>query len=186
MRKMLFIVGSPRRNGCTSKIADLVIQGTGSVFQVRKIVLGDLKLNFCLGCKSCFSTRKCVQRDSMDQLFEAIFDADILVMAVPSYWGDVPGQMKVFFDRSTPLCDENGGTIVPAGKRGYSIAVRAGQRIEENLQLIKAMEHYYGHLGIRSEGNATFERIADIEDIGKSSEVVEKAIKFGQMIASAK
>jgi hypothetical protein len=46
--------------------------------------------------------------------------------------------LKVFFDRSTPLCDTNGGTIIPKDKIGISVAVRTGQRVEENIHLVEA------------------------------------------------
>lgn len=72
-----------------------------------------------------------------------------VIIASPSYWGDVPGQLKVFFDRCTPLCNTGeGGTSVPKGKVGISIAVRAGTRQEENMHLIDS-EHYFGHLEVK-------------------------------------
>lgn len=46
--------------------------------------------------------------------------------------------MKVFFDRSTPLCDTNGGTIISKDNIGISVAVRTGQRVEENIHLVEA------------------------------------------------
>lgn len=184
--KALFIVGSPREKGSTSLIADKIIEGMNdSGIQVKKFVLGMMKIGYCLGCKTCQTSRKCVQQDDMEVLFQEIFASDILLIAAPSYWGDVPGQLKVFFDRSTPLCDTNkGGTPVPAGKKGFSVAVRAGSRVEENLHLTGAIEHYYGHLGIKPITGWTFERINEVNDITENPELLQRANEIGRELVT--
>ena len=55
-------------------------------------------------------------------------DADFVVIAAPSYWAEVPGQLKVFFDRSTPYGDTNPSRRLWRKKpaKGIAIAVRAG------------------------------------------------------------
>lgn len=73
-----------------------------------------------------------------------------LVIAAPSYWADVPGQLKTFFDRNTPFGDTNPNRIVKAKKQvlGVSIVVRAGNSEKENEIILDFIEHYYGHMGI--------------------------------------
>jgi len=43
---------------------------------------------------------KCVLKDDLAQVLDSIRDADILVMATPTYYADVSGQMKTFIDRT--------------------------------------------------------------------------------------
>lgn len=38
------------------------------------------------------------------------------MIALPSYWADVPGQLKTFFDRNTPYGDTNDNRILKASK----------------------------------------------------------------------
>ncbi len=183
--KILFIVGSPRDKGCTSLIADRVIEGIGEGIEMRKYVLGNMRISYCLGCKRCSSTRECVQRDDMDILINDLHLSDIVIIAAPSYWGDVPGQLKVFFDRSLPLCDTNiGGTTTPGGKKGYSLAIRGGSKMEENEHLINSIEHYFGHLGIQPVKRITFERIYEVCDVVNNPEVEQKAYRFGREIVA--
>lgn len=184
--KALFIVGSPREHGCTSLMVDKIIEGmSGSGIDVTKHVLGKMKINYCLGCKTCQSSRQCVQSDDMDILINDLFTSDIVLIAAPSYWGDVPGQLKVFFDRSTPLCDTNeGGTSLPKGKKGYSVALRAGSRVDENQHLINAIEHYYGHLGIEPVDHWTFESINEVNDVLDNPDVLKKAFEGGRKIVA--
>jgi multimeric flavodoxin WrbA len=184
--KALFIVGSPREKGCSSLIVDRVIDGLEGKIDIVKHVLGKRVINYCLGCKACSTTRRCIQRDDMDILFRDMYKSDIIIIAAPSYWGDVPGQLKVFFDRSTPLCNTNqGGTPIPKGKKGYSIAIRAGNRAEENMQLIKSIEHYFSHLEIEPMDRLSFEGIKEIDDVLNNPDVLQKAYEFGQKIASS-
>lgn len=182
--KALCIIGSPRENGCTAFITKNIAQGmidTG--IEVKSYVLGTQNIKYCKGCKTCYKTRKCIQRDDMDQIIKDIFEADIVLIASPSYWGDVSGQLKVFFDRCTPLCNTGeGGTSVPKGKVGISVAIRAGQRQEENLHLINCIEHYFGHLEIKPIERYMIERIDDVSDFENRNEEVEKAYLCGRSI----
>lgn len=187
MMKALLIVGSPREKGCTSLIVDSVIDGMKeSSIAIKKYVLGSLTINYCMGCKSCQTSKQCVQCDDMDVLIHELLESDLILIAAPSYWGDVPGQLKVFIDRCTALCNENvGGTPVPPGKKGYSIAIRAGSRVQENQHLIDAIQHYYGHLGIEPVGQLTFERIHEVENILDNPDVLQRAHEFGRGIAAS-
>lgn len=102
--RALCIIGSPRENGCTSFIVQKVAQGMiDSGIDVKSYVLGVMDIKYCKGCKACYKSRKCVQRDDMDLIIKDLFESDIILVASPSYWGDISGQLKVFFDRCTPL-----------------------------------------------------------------------------------
>lgn len=182
--RALCIIGSPRENGCTAFITEKVVQGMiDSGIDVNSYVLGALNIGYCKGCKTCYRTRKCVQRDDMDRIIKDLFEADILLVSSPSYWGDVTGQLKVFFDRCTPLCNTGvGGTSVPRGKVGISIAIRAGLRQEENLHLINCIEHYFGHLEIKPVERYMIERIDDISDFESRNEEVKRAYLIGRNI----
>lgn len=183
--KALFIAGSPRVKGCTSLLVDRVMTGMrGCGISITKHVLGDMRIDYCLGCKTCYATRRCVQRDDMDMLVDELFESDLILIAAPSYWGDVPGHLKVFFDRSAALCDTlEGGTIVPPGKKGFSLALRAGRRQEENQHIIDTVEHYYGHLGIEPCGRITFEKVNEVDDILSDDVVSDRAVEFGRKIS---
>lgn len=175
------IIGSPQANGSTASIVDKIIEGMeiGGI-KVKRIMLGQKNINYCKGCKSCYETRRCIQSDDMDEIIKQLFESDIVLIASPSYWGDITGQLKVFFDRSTPLCDTgNGGTSVPKGKIGISVAVRTGQRIEENMHLIQAIEHYFGHLGIKPMSRFTIEGVQFKEDFEAKKDKVDEAVRLG-------
>ena len=75
--------------------------------------------------------------------------ADVILCAAPSYWADIPGQFKAFIDRCTPWCNTHTPHAkIKSGKRGYVIALRTGPGMHECEQIIRTIEHFYGHLEI--------------------------------------
>lgn len=183
MMKAVCVIGSPKSNGTTACIVDTVIDGMkASNIEVRRHVLGELNIGYCKGCMDCFTTKKCVQDDDMENVISDMMEADIVVIASPSYWGDITGQLKVFFNRSTPLSDTNGKTVVPKGKIGIAIAVRTGTREVENIHLVKAIEHYFGHLGIKPVKRLTVEKAQFKEDFLRNETKVNEAFEIGNNI----
>jgi multimeric flavodoxin WrbA len=141
------ISGSPKTEGSTITVLKLLEKELCQLgFSTEIEILDQCKIGFCKGCKKCESDLKCIQSDDMDRIIENIKTTDLLVLASPSYWGDITAQMKVFIDRCTPICENKS---VPKGKIGISISIRAGVRESENIHLLECFEHYFNHLKIK-------------------------------------
>ena len=150
----LVINCSPVRNGATAEIVRLVSERLSAKYSVRSVCIDDYHFSFCRGCRSCHATARCVQRDDVDLLMGELERADVIVAVSPSYWADVPGQFKAFIDRCTPWCNTHEPHArVPAGKRGYAIALRTGPGMKECERIIGSIEHFYGHLEIERRGS---------------------------------
>ncbi len=184
--KALCIIGSPKTNGSTARLVDRVIEGMRSQqIKVSRYVLDEMNINYCKGCEKCEVNRKCVQIDDMNLLIDEIYESDIVLLASPSYWGDVTGQMKTFIDRSLPLCNaKTGETPVPKGKFGVTVAVRAGNSKEENQHIVDTFNHYFGHLGIQPIAVLTAEGIRSIADLENDQTKLEEAYNLGQKLIS--
>jgi multimeric flavodoxin WrbA/GNAT superfamily N-acetyltransferase len=182
--KAIGIIGSPRDKGSTAYLVHKVLEGLkDSDFETRDIFLADLDLEYCIGCKTCEVTRQCQHDDRFDKLKQHFWDADIITIGSPSYWGDVTGHLKVMFDRFTPFCNTiDGKTIVPEGKKGIAIALRAGSSQRENVHIIESIDHFYGHLGIKPVGNMMVENIETIEDLKKKATEIEQAYQLGKAV----
>ncbi|MCP4540052.1 MAG: flavodoxin family protein [Chloroflexi bacterium] len=183
--KALCIIGSPREKGNTAFIVDRVIAGMEEKrVDVKRYGLGALNINYCKGCHSCEETRRCIQRDDMDLVIQDLFEADIVLVASPSYWGDVTGQLKVFIDRCTPLCNaKTGETFVPPGKVGAAVAIRAGKSVLENQHIIDAIEHFFGHLGIDLVEAYTLEGVDQLTDLEGKNIKIHEAYELGLRIS---
>lgn len=182
--KAICIVGSPREQGSTAFLVDRVIDGMRARgIEATVYVLGALRIGYCDGCRTCETSRKCVIRDDMDALLNGILEADIVLLASPSYWGDVTGQMKVFIDRSLPLCNAStGSTPVPPGKMGVAVATRAGSSRGETQHIVDTLEHYFGHLGIRMAATLTAEGVGCLADVESDQAKIQEARQLGMSL----
>ena len=152
----------------------------------KTISLGSADIKFCVGCKSCYQTGKCIHNDGMIEIIECIFDSDIILIASPSYWGDVTAQMKQFIDRCTPYCDTNENCLpLLKGKHGAAVVIRAGQNKKENEKLLSTIEHFLGHLKIPLQYRFTAEGIDTEDDLVKNPVVMERAKNFADEIVKS-
>ena len=69
-------------------------------FDVTCLSVSDLKVAPCTGCMVCRSRLSCVlPKDDAQRVLGLIEACDVLVVGAPCYWGNMPGQLKVLFDR---------------------------------------------------------------------------------------
>jgi multimeric flavodoxin WrbA len=70
-----------------------------------EVMLNDLEVRHCLGCRSCWSKTpgRCVQEDDMTGILAKYRDLDLTVLATPLYFYTLPGKVKDFVDRHLPL-----------------------------------------------------------------------------------
>ena len=164
--RALILNGSPVRDGATAAIAAKVAERLAGRFGVTCACIDDYRVGYCRGCRACHATAQCVLDDDVPRLMAELDRADVIVVVSPSYWADIPGQLKAFIDRCTPWCDthEPHATIAE-GKRGYVIALRTGPSMRECDRVIGSVEHFYGHLGIQAKGRLGLCAVASKEDI---------------------
>jgi len=102
MKKIVCLLGSPRPKGNSTTIAKRFCETAEKLgAQVTTFALNKLTYKGCQACMTCKTKLdKCVLKDDLAQVLDSIRDADILVMATPTYYADVSGQMKTFIDRT--------------------------------------------------------------------------------------
>ena len=185
--KAICIIGSPKDDGNTAQVVAKIIGGMSDIgIEVARYVLGSTNIHFCKGCKSCYETRRCIQRDDVDTILEDLLTADIVLVASPSYWGDVTGHLKVFIDRCLPLCNTiDGTTPVPSGKIGVAVAIRAGKSKGENQHLIDTIEHFFGHLKINPSYRFSIEGVQTRTDLATKTFELERAYELGLEIGQS-
>jgi len=108
-KRILAVVGSPRRNGNThilvSKIAEGAAANSGIV---EELLLGELSITECDGCHACWKGRDCSKNDDMQDLYPKISASDIVIFGTPVYWYGPTALMKAFIDRFVYFnCPEN-------------------------------------------------------------------------------
>ena len=103
-KKVLVIVGSPRRGGNSDAMADAFTRGAETAgAEVRRINVSELKIKACTACEQCWeSDRPCVFQDDMEKAYPLIEWADMFVFAFPLYYYTYPAQLKMFIDKLFP------------------------------------------------------------------------------------
>jgi multimeric flavodoxin WrbA len=102
MKKVTAFVGTPRKKSTYSAVRQFLdnLQSFGDV-ESEIVVLSDLWLGTCIGCKACFAKGEefCPLKDDRDVLIEKIMVSDGVVFASPNYSFQVSAIMKMFLDR---------------------------------------------------------------------------------------
>ena len=99
--KLLIINGSPRKKGLISQMLRIFHeQAIATGIEVTEVYANDLQIKPCMGCMACRSKRHCVlPEDDAQRVLTLIEQADAIVIGAPCYWGNIPGQLKLLFDR---------------------------------------------------------------------------------------
>lgn len=100
--KILILNGSPRANGNTSALTKAFAEGAQSAgHEITTFHVGSMKINGCLGCEYCHGKGegKCIQNDDMQQLYPAMKEADLVVLASSVYYWSFSGQLQSVITR---------------------------------------------------------------------------------------
>ncbi len=100
--KTVCLLGSPRMKGNSAALAEQFCETVKSLGgTVDTFALNKLSYRGCQGCMMCKTKlERCALKDDLEGVLDSIRDADILVMATPTYYGEVSSQMKGFIDRT--------------------------------------------------------------------------------------
>lgn len=101
---ILILNASPRKQGVTTTLLSEFEAAINPIHSTDVVRIHDLKIKPCIACLKCRPDKTCIlPRDDAHILGEKIQRADLLIIGSPVYWGNIPGTLKIFFDRSVPL-----------------------------------------------------------------------------------
>lgn len=100
--RILVLNGSPRSKGNTKQMVEAFQAGAKAAgHQVDVADVCRMKINGCLACEYCHSkgNGSCIQKDDMQEIYDLLKEAEMLVIASPIYYHGVSGQLKCVLDR---------------------------------------------------------------------------------------
>lgn len=123
MKKLLILNASPREKGNISQMAEeLSVKYEKLGFKVETVAVSKLQFHACTACMKCRSENKCIFNDDAAAVGEKIAEADIIAVAAPVWWGNIPGHLKSLFDRNVYRFMGEGKSGIPKpklkGKKG--------------------------------------------------------------------
>lgn len=95
---VLFLFGSPKRNGYTAQLCGAFLKGLAKTDSVKIVRLFDLLPKPCNDCGYCKAADGCSKKD-LDEFMADYLAADLIVVASPIYLLSLPAPMKALFDR---------------------------------------------------------------------------------------
>ena len=107
--KVLALNSSARSKGQTKTglLLDHLVAGMRDAgAEVEVVELRKKKVNYCIGCFTCFSKTpgKCLHKDDMaSELFPKWLESDLAVYASPLFYFTVNAEMKAFIERTAPI-----------------------------------------------------------------------------------
>jgi multimeric flavodoxin WrbA len=99
-KRVLAVVGSPRRGGNTDILVDEILKGAAQAgAETEKVILSDIDIRPCKACYACRPAGECIQKDDMADLLEKMKASGVWVFGTPVYWWGPSAQLKTFVDR---------------------------------------------------------------------------------------
>jgi multimeric flavodoxin WrbA len=99
--KTLAFFGSARKEGNTKALLDAFLEGLGEGREnsVEMVDAYRFSATPCKDCRYCWRRPGCVIPDDVQDVYQMIEDADVVVFASPVYFHSVTGPLKVIIDR---------------------------------------------------------------------------------------
>ena len=119
---VLIINASPRKKGVTTTLLSEIATAVDPSHEIEMVRIHDLNMKPCVGCMKCRPDHPCVlSPDDAHMLAGKIKRSDFIIIGCPVYWGNMPGPLKVFFDRNVPLfeyCEAKSIRYIPKPRLG--------------------------------------------------------------------
>jgi multimeric flavodoxin WrbA len=141
--KVLAFQGSPRIEGNT----DILLKETlkpihESGHDIRLFKLNSMNIKPCQDCGGCDKTGRCIINDDMDEVYDAIREADRIILASPIFFFGVSAQAKIMIDRCQSFWCEKYLLNKPIsegryGRKGLLLLV-GGMKKEVGIQCAEA------------------------------------------------
>jgi NAD(P)H-dependent FMN reductase len=186
---ILFLNGSPRKNGYTIQIMKCIEEGIDSKHNVEWIHAYDLRMEPCQSCLLCRPNNECsLPTDDGHHVWHKIRFADALVIGSPTYFGNISGPLKTLIDRSltafeslaanglempVPLHKGKKAAIVTACNAPFPIS----QLPNQSKGTLLAMETVLNSGGYDTVGSITLDGAVSKDSI--PLDIQETAKKFG-------
>ena len=100
--KILVLNGSPRPKGNTAALIAAFREGAESAgHQVSVLQVGTMNIGGCKGCEYCHTKGggACIQKDDMAEVYPALAESDMLLLASPVYYHGLSGQLESVISR---------------------------------------------------------------------------------------
>ncbi len=188
--KIIALLGSPRKKGNSTLLANHIILGAESQgATVESIYLNGLNIKPCQGCYACQAkdSQGCAVKDDMQAIYPKITEADALIIASPVYWFNMSAQTKIFMDRCIALFNENPEKSSLYGKK-IAIAMSYGDKdafCSGCINALRTFQDAYNFVGADIAG-MVYGSAEEPGEIASNTGLMQDAEALGEKLVSGK
>ncbi|MHC4444731.1 MAG: flavodoxin family protein [Planctomycetota bacterium] len=190
--KVLILNASPRKKGVTSILLAEIGNNISSTHSVETVAIDRMNMKPCRGCLKCRPDKECVlPKDDAHDLAQKVKESDLLIIGSPVYWGNIPGSLKIFFDRNVPLfeyVEAKPMNRIPtprlADKRAI-LVISSASPFPYNLLISQSRGTIRALKTILKSGGIRIERILNVPDSYNFSTKGEKYLQKARRIGSS-
>lgn len=188
--KTIILNASPRKKGNISSMISIIADEIKDKSSFEIIDVNKLSVKPCTGCMKCRSMNICIlPEDEGHRIGEKISSADNIIVASPVYWGNMPGTLKILFDRNVYrfMGESPKGIPVPKmkGKTGYIVTACTtpfpiNVIFKQSSGLINAVNEIFKYSGIKLKKTVTLGGTKKTDSI--PSGTIKKLQKIGKIL----
>jgi len=187
-KKVLVVMGSPRKEGNSATLAKQVAAGAEAAgAEVESFYLHEMNIQPCTACDACReeTAKDCVIDDDMHTLYPNLRRADGLVIASPVYWFTVSAQTKAFMDRWYALGNPQEEYATFSGKRIGIILTYADVDpfASGAVNALRTFQDAFKYVGAEIVG-MIYGCASEAGEIGNNRDLMEKAYELGKRLGS--
>ncbi|MCP4686686.1 MAG: flavodoxin family protein [Desulfobacterales bacterium] len=188
-KKVVVLLGSPRKKGNSAVLAGGIIRGVESAgAKAETIYLNGMKIKPCQACYACKKEDAdgCAIDDDMQEIYPKLVEADAWVVASPVYWFTMTAQTKLFMDRCFALFNEDVNKS-PMYKKPIAVAMSYGDAdpfISGCVNALRSFQDSYRYVGANLVG-MVYGSAEEPGEIASNAELMKQAEELGKKLAAA-
>jgi multimeric flavodoxin WrbA len=187
-KKVLVLLGSPRRKGNSSILAEAIARGAKAAgASVDTVFLHALEITACKACYACQrpKSKGCAIDDDMQPIYRKMLEADAWVIASPVYWFTMSAQTKLWMDRCLAF-----GAYAKDPFEGKRIALAMSYGGEDPfdsgcVNALRTFQDAYRYVGAEIVG-MVYGSAMEPGDIRANKALLKEAKELGRQLMSGK
>lgn len=174
---ILILNASPKKNGNISKMVKLFVGNLSEKHKVEEIFTQNFNIKPCISCMACRHLDKCILvEDDAHIVLNKIYNSDLIIIASPTYWGSMPGTLKILFDRIVYglMGESKRGIPIPKLKDKKGIIITTCTTpfpfniiFKQSTGLINSIKEIFKYSGIKLSKTIVFSGTKDKKEIPK-------------------
>ena len=187
MINVLAIYGSHRRGQNSDILVDKILEGIGgNEVSIERIYASSQGIKNCTACENCYKLGRCVIKDEMQQVYEAMDKADIVISSSPVYFYSVSSHMKKLIDRCQAVWAskyKTGSSMISKKHRiGYIICTAGEPEGKSYFDCtLKVFELFYKCINTELTGSLL---VSDVDSlhVKDRADIQQKAFEAGRLL----